>query len=753
MDWRLFPYASVFYVGAAAMVALGATAWQYRSLRTAAITAFLLWGMAAWALFYGLGVNSLSMASKTWFSKLEYLPIVVLPTLWLSLVLEYTGRGHWRTRSRVALLSIVPAVTLALVLSNERHGLIWTKVDLVPNGPFLLWEAEYGPAFWTYAAYSYCLVMVGMALLARTAAASPSAFRLQGLALAGSALVPLLGNVLYISDVDPIPRYLVSFTTLFAGTLLIWLLFRFRFLTVVPIAKSWILDNMSDGVIVLDSNNVVVDINSAAQRLTQKDARSVIGRPVAEAMTGLRLELPKGHDSAVSELNYEYNGQPLVCELTVSPLFDSRKRLKGRTMVLRDVTLRKRAEEVLQRGKEDLELKVEERTTELLRAAAELRQSRHRLVTTQEDVRKEVASQLHGPVQTRLLVVRHRLVGAAEAARAGDATALESLGDCARVLDEIIAKELRAAIQRLHPSLIRMDFLASLEMLCSGFRQNLAVDVCPQKEGLSSPDLWRTSLPEGVRLAMYRVTEEALTNTLKHAAATAVTVALEEPREGEVSVSIRDNGKGFQPDRVVPGFGTLSMHDYCGAQDGSLTVESQPGRGTTVIARFQRSAHEDGWEVAGGPKAGATGFSPDSDPAGGPKAGPTGGAGTEQKTTVLVVDDQPDFCDFARDLLMRTNDFQVVAVGHNGQEAVRLAQEHRPEVVLMDVEMPVKNGLEATRDIMTLLPGTKVVLVSAYHQREFLQRAFEYGALTLIPKSEMSVERLRAALTTSPPKH
>ncbi len=750
MDWNLSPSALPYYLGAVVLAALGTAAWRRRSLPVATLTAFLVWGIAAWAVAYGLGVNSVDIESKTWFSKLEYVPIVVLPTLWLILVIEYTGRGRWIAPRNLALLAIMPIITLGLVFSNESHRLIWQEVRLVPSGPSLLWEATYGVGFWIHAAYSYSLVLIGIVLLVRSVAASPSFFRIQGLTLAGSGLAPLLGNMLYVSGAGPFPRYFVSFTFFFAATALLWLLFRSHFVTLVPIARNWILDNMSDGLIVLDDENRVVDVNPAAQRLTDRDAKSILGRPVAETMSELvGVDLSR-QESIVRELPYTRNGQRFVYELRVSPLFDSRRRMRGRMIVLRDISIRKSAEEVLRRGKDELEHMVEERTAELREAATELQRSRHRLVNTQEEVRRGVAQELHGAVQNRLLVVKHRLNNALEAAQAGSREALDSVANSLKLLDEIIAKDLRAVIRQLHPPLIRMNLLGSLEALGEMFRDSFTVEVHAQSDGLSSQDLWRTDLPEELRLAIYRVTEEALTNARKHSGATAVIIDLEEHNQSEVSVSVRDNGKGFQLDKVIPGFGMLSMHDYCGAEGGLLTLDSQPGQGTTVMARFPRSPDAVSLVPAGGSQRNPTGPLPDPQGSSASEESSGGDPMSQQTIRTLVVDDQPDFCDLVKEILQTHKDFQVIAVGRDGQEAVNLALEHHPDLILMDVWLPRKNGLAATREILASLPDTKIVMISAFHDKGFLEEARQAGALDLIPKSALSVAELRISLTRQP---
>ncbi len=730
MDWQVFPYTVPFYVGVALLFILGATAWRFRPAPTAVLTACLVWGISLWSIPYALGLGSTDLTVKTWFSKLEYFSIVFVPPVWLALAVVYTGRERWITRKRIALFAIVPITTLALVLTNELHHLIWREIALAPSGPFLLWEAEYGIAFWIYAAFSYGMMLFGIFVLLQSMIGATRLFQIQALSLIATAFAPLFGNLIYISGLTPFPRYLVSLTFFFAAAGFVWLLFRSQFVTLLPIARTWVLDTMSDGMLVLDDRDRIVDTNPAARALAGKEAAALIGRPVQEAFKGVLSQEPEWSARPVQEVSYTKDGQTQVIELRTSPVFDAKNQPRGRIVVLHDITVRKEAEDVLRRGREELERRVEERTKDLRDATEQIQESRHRLVSAQEEVRKDVAQQLHGPVQNRLLVVQYQLNDAIDALKEGKPGATEAVQKSVALLDEIVTRDLRAAMQRLHPSLIRINLLVALQEMAQRFQNNFRVEVRGIETTGRAQELWRTGLPERLRLAIYRVTEEALTNVLKHSGATEASVVLDNPRGGGVTVTISDNGRGFDTAAMKPGFGTLSMRDYCGAEGGTLTMESRPGQGSAVVARFPKPA--DARAV------------PDSLPE---TARPHGARGSATKvTTILLVDDQPDFCAYLLGMLKPHSDLRVVGVGYNGEEAVRLAKEHQPDAVLMDVEMPRMDGVKASREIRAALAETKVILMSARHEREFLEAAKAAGALDFIPKLELSAARLREAL-------
>jgi DNA-binding NarL/FixJ family response regulator len=115
-------------------------------------------------------------------------------------------------------------------------------------------------------------------------------------------------------------------------------------------------------------------------------------------------------------------------------------------------------------------------------------------------------------------------------------------------------------------------------------------------------------------------------------------------------------------------------------------------------------------------------------------------------TRVLIVDDQEPFRLAARAVVDMTDGFEVAGEAETGEAAVEQAQALGPDLVLMDVNLPGIDGIEATRRILDDSGGRTVVLmVSTYEAEEYAPRAAEAGAAAYIPKSELDPDRLEAA--------
>lgn len=109
---------------------------------------------------------------------------------------------------------------------------------------------------------------------------------------------------------------------------------------------------------------------------------------------------------------------------------------------------------------------------------------------------------------------------------------------------------------------------------------------------------------------------------------------------------------------------------------------------------------------------------------------------------IVVVDDQGPFRQMVRQILERDPNFDVIGEAVNGSDAVQIVSQTRPDAVLMDVQMPVMNGFEATRLIVSQQPAPKVVLTSMNDDKEYPKAAAEVGATGFLGKRHLSAQEV-----------
>lgn len=113
---------------------------------------------------------------------------------------------------------------------------------------------------------------------------------------------------------------------------------------------------------------------------------------------------------------------------------------------------------------------------------------------------------------------------------------------------------------------------------------------------------------------------------------------------------------------------------------------------------------------------------------------------------VLIADDEPTYRALLSAMLASSDDFQVVAEAGDGAEAIRLARELKPDLILMDVQMPRMNGVQAAAAIRASAPEIRIILISSHDEAELTRLAAATGTLLFISKSKFSLRRLRAEL-------
>lgn len=112
--------------------------------------------------------------------------------------------------------------------------------------------------------------------------------------------------------------------------------------------------------------------------------------------------------------------------------------------------------------------------------------------------------------------------------------------------------------------------------------------------------------------------------------------------------------------------------------------------------------------------------------------------------TVILADDHAILRDGLRFLLEAAGDIKIISMAANGQEAVEQAQIYCPDVIVMDISMPVMSGIEATKHICKICEHTKVAILSMHHTTEYIQRALEAGAVGYLLKDSAGAELVAA---------
>jgi signal transduction histidine kinase len=217
-----------------------------------------------------------------------------------------------------------------------------------------------------------------------------------------------------------------------------------------------------------------------------------------------------------------------------------------------------------------------------------------RLVAAQESVRREMADYLHGHVQSKLLALSLSLGLCRQALDRDPAGASEMLERVQTELKKVQDEDLRQVSGELYPAIVKFGLAPAMRSLVSRFSESLEIDLTIDPRVGALDLAGEAGIPEKQRLGVYRIAEEALNNVLKHAYATRVEVNLDWREPDHLTMSVVDNGRGFDLDHRPASHGLLMMSDYAEAVDGQTEIVTSPGRGTEVRLAFSLGS----WEMA-----------------------------------------------------------------------------------------------------------------------------------------------------------
>lgn len=262
--------------------------------------------------------------------------------------------------------------------------------------------------------------------------------------------------------------------------------------------------------------------------------------------------------------------------------------------VFEDITQRRLLEEELIRAKDELEIRVAERTAELKEAnlelknsEKELRQLSSRLLFAQEEERKRIAGEIHDSIGSSLSAIKFSLEAALlrEKSNADLATTFKSL---IQITEQSI-EEARRLMSDLRPSVLDdMGLIATLNWYCRRF-ESIYPDIRVTKEIVSDESI----IPESLKIVIYRIIQEAFNNLAKYSEADTVNLSLVF-NEGCLKLSVKDNGRGFDAEKVLrdprfeeKGFGLTSMKERTDLSHGVFEIDSAKGNGTAVRASWK----------------------------------------------------------------------------------------------------------------------------------------------------------------------
>jgi PAS domain S-box-containing protein len=352
MSFRLYGIRIIFVISIAIAFILAGLLWRNRDKRGATALVVVTLSLGFWTLC--LLLTTVTGAQLTRLSlKFMYIFVGIEPPALLVFVLLYTGRERYVTRRTLAALSIHP-ILLVLAAFINPMDLFFTGFDMSAVGGA---EQQWGPAFWAHSAYAYTLTLVTIILLLELLISSRrSLYRSQAVALVLAVISPLALNAVFLAgsaSFDSTPVGMVASAVFFTLALV-----RYDFVNISPVAREKLIDNVRDGMLVVNTDDQIVETNPAARRLLGAEDE-LAGSPVETIFADIPA-LESAYDELTADPDCEEVDQivshgELFLQVEATPIDDDRNRHVGWLLLLQDITEQKQRERDLEQQLEKLD--------------------------------------------------------------------------------------------------------------------------------------------------------------------------------------------------------------------------------------------------------------------------------------------------------------------------------------------------------------------------------------------------------------
>ncbi len=384
-------------------------------------------------------------------------------------------------------------------------------------------------------------------------------------------------------------------------------------------------------------------------------------------------------------------------------------------LALVDVTARRQYENALEESRRELEDRVAERTAELTRRTQQLARLTSELALAEQRERRRLSELLHDHLQQLLAGARINLD------LLGETRAIEADPAFREVHNLLLGaiQTSRSLSSELSPPVLYLQGLSgALAWLARWMEQTHKLKVEVAADPAADP------AREDLKILLFQAVRELLFNVVKHAGTQAAWIEMTR-HDHHTRIVVRDRGAGFDAEtfwdskpEVEGGYGLFSIRERMAFLGGTFDLVSRPSHGTTatlslpLVARAPEPASEtESTKPPGGHAEGAS------------------------KIRILLVDDHAMVRKGFSLLLSRHADIEIAGEAEDGRKAVEAARKVKPDVILMDINMPVMNGLEATRRIHEELPRVRIIGLSMHLAEDQAQAIFDAGAEAYLNKS------------------
>jgi PAS domain S-box-containing protein len=459
-------------------------------------------------------------------------------------------------------------------------------------------------------------------------------------------------------------------------------------------------------------------LDAGSRRLKRRRFMSFINPADQDALYGCFVSPGVDGENSHEVRMHRADGSKFFAELKIASESQQKENVKYRIAIV-DITERKRMEDELRASRDELEVRVQERTEQL-------RQMTGQLTFAEQRERQRLSQILHDGLQQILVGAKYRL---ANVLRSQDIQ--QSTNQVIELIDDAIETSRSLTAELSPPVLFQGDLVSALEWLAGWMRD---------KQGLDTDlTVHRTigRMPIEATLLLFQAVRELLFNVVKHSGVKTAYIQVDQ-RDGKISLSVEDRGSGFDTSRFnskdnkLGGIGLLGIQERISYIGGRLEIDSAPGQGS----RFKLSVPIAADKSRTGEKQARISAitAPEL-------------AAAKNKIRIMLVDDHMVMRQGLAGLLRSEPDLEISGEASDGEAAVKLVREIRPDMILMDISMPGMDGIQATSIIHKEHPEIPIIGLSMFQEGGQIAAMQEAGAVAYVTKSGPSQTLIDAIRT------
>ena len=303
-----------------------------------------MWSATAAAIYIQDG-----FAGKVFWLNVMVVPVAIAPILFMTFILKFSGSPVWVTRRALTLLYAFSIVFILLQWTNSYHHLVLSSVQLVEQDGFSALKIQRGPVYFVNLAIAYGTVTMGILTLVREALRASHLYRNQYRLLLLGCIVPLAFSIYSQLDYNALGNLDTSPISFgITGVIFAFTTLRTHFMDLIPVARSHLIENMGDGVLVLDAQNRIADLNPAMEVLLAEQPQQLLGKCAFETFGGWVEKTSAIFGDFELKTEGRLPSMPSqILDLRMTPLYDKNDLINGRLLVFRDITERKEVEKRL----------------------------------------------------------------------------------------------------------------------------------------------------------------------------------------------------------------------------------------------------------------------------------------------------------------------------------------------------------------------------------------------------------------------